>query len=55
MKIKEDFVEISNGLNQIDKTNEIIGQNKKDNKKKEKEYLENTCLNLKKILHILEL
>ena len=58
MKAKEDFVEKSNGLNQINKTNELsVGKNESDKceNKKEKEYLENTCLNLRKILHILVL
>ena len=56
-KIKDDFVEKSNGLNQMNKEIELSGKNDGDNidnKKKEKEYLENTCLNLRKILHILE-
>ena len=58
MKIKEDFVEKSNGLNSPNKTNELSSKNEEDkdiNKTKEKEYLENTCLNLRKILHILEI
>ena len=60
MKIKEDFVEKSNGLNSPNKTNELSSKNEEDKdinktKEKEKEYLENTCLNLRKILHILEL
>jgi len=57
-KIKDDSVEKSNGLNQMNKEIELSGKNNDnntDNKKKEKEYLENTCLNLRKILHILEL
>ena len=54
MKMKEDIVEKSNGLSLMDKP---IGKLSKDenDKKKEKEYLENICLNLRKILHILEL
>ena len=47
MKKKEDFMERS----EISKK----GVDNEFNKKKEKEYLENTCLNLRKILHILEL
>ena len=62
MKLKEDKSEKNNGINLIDKTTSTFSgkiqnaQNEnKPNNKKEKEYLENTCLNLRKILHILEL
>ena len=62
MKMKGDIVEKSNGINLFekqtskfsDKTQNAQNVNK-PNKKKEKEYLENTCLNLRKIIHILEL
>ena len=53
MKMKEDIVEKSNGLSLMDKPIGKLSKNEND-KKKEKEYLENTCLNLRKILHILE-
>ena len=50
MKKKEDFMERSEISSKTKK-----GVDNEFNKKKEKEYLENTCLNLRKILHILEL
>ena len=58
MKIKEDDIVKSNGLKPMIKSNDLNGQSEDNigaNEKKEKEYLENTCLNLRKILHILEL
>ena len=58
MKINDYFIEKNNELNQMTKSNDLSSKNKEDkdvNKKKEREYLENTCLNLRKILHILEL
>ena len=55
MKMREDIIEKSNGIDNITKTISDKLENETNNKKKEKEYLDNTCLNLRKILHILEI
>ena len=54
-KLKEDEYEYEKNLD-INNFKDINNNNENDiGDKKDKEYFENTCLNLRKILHILEL